>query len=162
MMLLRFSLTALGLAVAAAQEPLPPLPSLPDLPAAEEEQVDAAQEQAYREQIKAAEERLLAGVQKLHELHRVLLGVKDADSAAAAVPAIIRLTGELHDWAAGFSGLPAPSPEDLARLQGDIAPAIRRINARIANQADRLGSAEYYGCTDLAAALAQFVLRLRQ
>ena len=27
----------------------------------------------------------------------------------------------------------------------------RRINARIANQADRLGSAEYYGCTDLAA-----------
>ncbi len=118
MMLLRFSLPALGLAVAAAQEPLPPLPSLPDLPAAEEEQVDAAQEQAYREQIKAAEEHLLAGVQKLHELHRVLLGVKDADSAAAAVPAIIRLTGELHDWAAGFSGLPAPSPEDLARLQG--------------------------------------------
>ena len=44
------------------------------------------QDQAYREQIKAAEERLQAGVQKLHELHRVLLGVKDADSAAASVP----------------------------------------------------------------------------
>lgn len=160
---LRISLLCLALvAGASAQEasPLPSLPSLPDFSA--EESQSEEQDRVYQEQIRAAELHLQAGVQKLHDLHRVLLEVKDAESAAAAIPAIVRITGDLHDWAARFSDFPEPTPEDLERIQSELAPAIRRINSRIANQADRLGSAEYYGCTDLAAVLAQFVLRLRR
>ncbi len=116
---------------------------------AETSQNDAAQN------LPEGERRLRRGIILLGSLCQYMAGVRDHDSAEAAVPQIMRLCEELHQWSQSFSNLPPLSEVEVQMYEDRYLPAIRKINQVMEAQADRLGAAEYYGSRNLPAALVR-------
>lgn len=99
------------------------------------------------------ERRLRRGIILLGSLCQCMAGVRDYNSAEAAVPQVMRLCEELQQWSQSFSNLPPLSEVEVQVYEDRYLPTIRKINQVIEAQADRLGAAEYYGSRNLPAAL---------
>lgn len=117
--------------------------------AAETSQKDTAQH------LPEGERRLRRGLILLGSLCQCMAGVRDYNSAEAAVPQIMRLCEELQQWSQSFSNLPPLSEVEVQVYEDRYLPTIRKINQVMETQADRLGAAEYYGSRNLPAVLVR-------
>ncbi len=103
------------------------------------------------------EARIRAGIILLEQLHSLMAGIKDRDSADAAVAPIMRLIGEFQAWGQGFSALPPLDDETRMLYERRYLRTINALNANIRAQGERIASAHFYGSTRLPAALASLV-----
>lgn len=118
---------------------------------------EAAPPVSTQPKLPTAEEKIRTGIMLLAGLHDTMAGVKDKDSAEAAVAPIMRFISQLQNWGNSFNTLPPPDEETRQLYEQRYLPIIRQLNERIQAQADRLASAEYYGSRNLPAALIQLV-----
>ena len=105
-----------------------------------------------------AEQRIRAGIIMLGKLHELMSGIKDHDTAEAAIAPVMRLAAELNTWAQGFTALPPMNELEQAICEDQYLPIIRKLNAAIKLQGERLAAAEYYGSQHLPAALVKLAL----
>ncbi len=101
------------------------------------------------------EKLLRQGILMLVKLHQIMAGIKDNDTAEAAVPEVMRLCESLRQWPQGFTKLPPISEPEAQAYEENYLPIIRKINTQIEAQADRIAAAEYYGSRNLPAALVR-------
>ncbi len=128
-----------------AEEPSAPVPSAP------------LQERQQAPNIPPGEARIRAGIVLLGQLHDALAAVRDQDSAEAAVPPIMRLSRELQEWGQGFSAMTPLDEETRSLYENRYLPIINKINDHIRAQGERIAAAEFYGSTNLPAALVRLV-----
>lgn len=103
------------------------------------------------------EVRIRTGIVLLGYLHDTLAGIRDQDSAEAAVAPIMRLSRELQEWGQGFSALTPLDDETRSLYEKRYLPLIDKLNERIRAQGERIAAAEFYGSTNLPAALVRLV-----
>ena len=101
------------------------------------------------------EQRLRNGIVLLGTLCQYMAAVQNHETAEAAVPQMMRLRDELQQWTRSFNNLPPLSEPEVLVYEERYLPIIRKINKLIQTQADRLGSAEYYGSRTLPAVLVR-------
>lgn len=104
------------------------------------------------------EQRVREGLILLATLHDTLAGIQDQATADAAVAPLMRLQQQLQDWAQSFTTLPPLSEQEQQAYEERYLPIIKKLNARIRTQGDRLAAAEYYGSRDLPAALMHIAI----
>lgn len=109
-------------------------------------------------QLSEGEQRLRAGIVMLGNLHNILAGIQDNDSAENAVAPLMRLCGELNLWAQGFTALPPMTETEQVVCEDRYLPIIKKINYSIKSQGERLAAAEYYGSLNLPAALVKLAI----
>ena len=105
-----------------------------------------------------AEQKLRAGVILLHSLAQTMAGIKDKETADAAVPAIMRYSKEFPAWAQSFNALPPMEEMEQIIYEDQYLPLIENLNQIIKAQASRLAAAEYYNSTNLLTALVHLAL----
>lgn len=105
-----------------------------------------------------AEQRVRAGLILLSGLHDTLAGIRDHDSAEAAVAPLMRLHAALQEWAQSFTALPPLSEQEQQAYEEQYIPIFKKLNGRIRSQGERIAAAEYYGSRDLPAALIRLAL----
>lgn len=132
----------------SAQEPAP-------LPVADTAMPPAA---AAAPELPAAEQRVRAGIILLNSLHETLAGIRDRDTAEAAVAPLMRLHAGLQEWAQSFTALPPLSEHEQLAYEEQYIPIFKKLNGRIRSQGERIAAAEYYGSRDLPAALIRLAL----
>lgn len=103
------------------------------------------------------EARIRAGIVLLGHLHDTLAGIRDQDSAEAAVAPIMRLSRELQEWGQGFSALTPLDDETRSLYEKRYLPLVDKLNERIRAQGERIAAAEFYGSSNLPAALVRLV-----
>ena len=116
-----------------------------------------AQPQQETQQLSPSENHIRAGVVILAKIHDELGKVQDRDTAEAAVAPLMRLGEELTLWAKATASLPALSDLERMEMEDRYMPVIKRINARIKSQGERIAAAEFYGSRNLPAALVHIV-----
>lgn len=109
-------------------------------------------------ELPAAEQRVRAGIILLNSLHETMSGIRDRDSAEAAVAPLMRLRSALQEWAASFTSLPPLSEQEQQAYEEQYIPIFKKLNGRIRSQGERIAAAEYYGSRDLPAALMHLAL----
>ncbi len=109
-------------------------------------------------QLPEGEQRLRAGIVMLGNLHNILAGIQDNDSAENAVAPLMRLSNELNLWAQGFTALPPMTETEQAVCEDRYLPIIKKINNSIKSQGERLAAAEYYGSMNLPAVLVKLAI----
>lgn len=114
------------------------------------------------EQLSPVEQHLAKGIALLLKLEQVMAAVDSPETAQKAVQPIGLITAELGKWPQGFLTLPPLDEEQRLEYEDRYLPVIRRINKQIKLQGERLASAQYYGCRQLAASLVRLVLTLQQ
>lgn len=142
----------------AAPEPeiTPPMPHAEEVitsPPAESPSTDKS-----AEMLSEGEQRLRAGIVILGNLHNILAGIQDNDSAENAVAPLMRLCSELNLWAQGFTALPPMTETEQAVCEDRYLPIIKKINYSIKSQGERLAAAEYYGSMNLPAVLVKLAI----
>lgn len=105
-----------------------------------------------------AEQRLRKGMVMLHSLMQTMAGIKDKDTAEAAVPGIMRFTKAFPAWAQSFNSLPPMEEMEQIIYEDQYLPLIEELNKVIKMHAERLAAAEYYGSTHLLTALIHLAL----
>lgn len=133
-----------------AQE-LAPLPVAANTPAPQNA-IPAAPE------LPLAEQRVRAGLILLSGLHDTLAGIRDHDTAEAAVAPLMRLRAAMQEWAQSFTALPPLTEQEQQAYEEQYIPIIKKLNGRIRSQGERIAAAEYYGSKDLPAALMHLAL----
>jgi len=131
--------------LALAEEPSAPVPTAP------------VQERQQAPNLPPGEARIRAGIVLLGSLHDTLAGIRDQDSAEAAVPPIMRLSRELQEWGQSFSAMTPLDEETRSLYEKRYLPIINKINDHIRAQGERIAAAEFYGSTNLPAALVRLV-----
>lgn len=106
-------------------------------------------------QLPEGEKRLRHGIMLLGALYQSMAEINNKSAAEAAVPRIMQISDELQQWTRAFNNLPPLSEPEVLVYEERYLPIIRKINKLIQTQADRLGSAEYYGSRNLPAALVR-------
>lgn len=109
-------------------------------------------------QLPLAEQRVRAGLILLNGLHETLAGIRDRDTADAAVAPLMRLQGAMQEWAQSFTALPPLSEQEQQAYEEQYLPLFKKLNGRIRSQGERLAAAEYYGSRDLPAVLIRLAL----
>lgn len=109
-------------------------------------------------QLPEGEKRLRHGILLLGQLYQCMAEVNNKSAAEAAVPKIMQISEELRQWTQTFNTLPPLSEPEALIYEERYLPIIQKINKLIQTQADRLGSAEYYGSRNMAAALVRLAL----
>lgn len=104
-----------------------------------------------------AEHHICQGIVLLGALENILAGVKDTESARAAVAPLMQLTSELQQWGQGFATLPEPDDDTTRRCEKAYMPKIDQINIRLKSQAERISSANYYGSKELFETLKNLI-----
>ncbi len=139
-------------AVPSSSQDAPPVREIvqTDAPPAEQEQ--------DKNTLSPAEQRIRVGIIMLGKLHELMAGIKDHDTAEAAIAPVMRLAAELNTWAQGFTALPPMNELEQAICEDQYLPIIRKLNAAIKLQGERLAAAEYYGSQNLPAALVKLAL----
>lgn len=99
------------------------------------------------------EQRVREGLVLLATLHDTLAGIRDHDTAEAAVAPLMRLHRALQEWTQSFTTLPPLTEQEQQTYEEQYLPLFKKLNSRIRTQGDRLAAAEYYGSRDLPAAL---------
>lgn len=99
------------------------------------------------------EQRVREGLVLLASLHDTLAGIRDHDTAEAAVAPLMRLHRALQEWTQSFTTLPPLTEQEQQAYEEQYLPLFKKLNSRIRTQGDRLAAAEYYGSRDLPAAL---------
>lgn len=105
-----------------------------------------------------AEQRVRAGLILLSGLHDTLAGIRDHDTAEAAVAPLMRLHAALQEWAQSFTALPPLSEQEQQAYEEQYIPIFKKLNGRLRSQGERIAAAEYYGSRDLPAALIRLAL----
>ncbi len=113
--------------------------------------------EAEQPPLSEGEARIRAGIVLQGRLLTLLAHIEDHDSAEAAVAPLMRLIGEFQSWAQSFSTLPPLDDETRSLYERRYLPVISELNERIRAQGARLASAEFYGSSQLTAALARLV-----
>lgn len=109
-------------------------------------------------QLPQAEQRVRAGLVLLNGLHETLAGIRDHDTAEAAVAPLMRLHGAMQEWAQSFTALPPLTEQEQQAYEEQYIPLFKKLNSRIRSQGERIAAAEYYGSRDLPAALIRLAL----
>lgn len=104
------------------------------------------------------ERRLRAGIVILGNLHNILAGIQDNDTAEKAVAPLMRICNELNLWAQSFTALPPMNETEQAVCEDKYLPIIKKINYSIKSQGERLAAAEYYGSMNLPAVLVKLAI----
>lgn len=99
------------------------------------------------------EQRVREGLVLLSALHDTLSGIRDHDTAEAAVAPLMRLHRALQEWTQSFTTLPPLTEQEQQAYEEQYLPLFKKLNSRLRTQGDRLAAAEYYGSRDLPAAL---------
>lgn len=115
------------------------------------------QHQQAKQELSPGEQRIRAGIVLLGVLLDAMSKVQDKDTAEAAVAPVMRLSRELQTWGQGFASLPPLDEETQSVYEKRYLPIINKLNERIQLQADRIAAAEFYGSTNLPAALVKLV-----
>ncbi len=108
-------------------------------------------------ELPAGEARIRAGIVLLGLLLDTMSNIQDRDSAESAVPVIMRMSRELQTWGQGFAALPPLDEETQSVYEKRYLPIINKLNERIQIQADRIAAAEFYGSSNLPAALVKLI-----
>lgn len=119
---------------------------------------DSVEDSTPNPELPVAEQRIRAGILLLSRLSHCMSAINDKDSADAAVPVVMVLHADFNNWIQSFNSLPKTSQEEVESLTTIYLPIIKKANAAIHNQANRLHSANYYGSELLPAALSKLVL----
>lgn len=119
---------------------------------------DAPAEAPAAPDLPLPEQRVRQGLILLTGLHDTLAGIRDEDTANAAVAPLMRLHRALQEWAQSFASLPPLTEQEQRAYEERYIPIFQKISARIRTQGDRLAAAEYYGSRDLPAALIHLAL----
>ena len=106
-------------------------------------------------QLPEGEKRLRQGIMLLGMLYQSMAEINNKSAAEAAVPKIMQISEELQQWTRAFNNLPPLSEPEVLVYEERYLPIIRKVNKLIQTQADRLGSAEYYGSRTLPAVLVR-------
>lgn len=125
---------------------------------AEQKTTVVSPEEEQQVNLPPAEQKLRAGLILLHSLAQTMAGVKDKDTADAAVPAIMRYAKEFPAWAKSFNALPPLEEMEQIIYEDQYLPVIEKLNQIIKAQANRLAAAEYYNSPQLLTALAHLAL----
>ncbi len=110
------------------------------------------------EQLSEGEQRIRAGIVMLGNLHNILAGIQDNDTAEKAVAPLVRLCNELNLWAQSFTTLPPMNETEQAVCEDTYLPIIKKINYSIKVQGERLAAAEYYGSMNLPTVLVRLAI----
>lgn len=138
--------------------PLLPAQEAAPVPVAENAAAPQASAPAASPELPPAEQRVRAGLILLSGLHETLAGIRDHDTAEAAVAPLMRLHAAMQEWAQSFTSLPPLSEQEQRAYEEQYIPIIKKLNGRIRSQGERLAAAEYYGSKDLPAALMHLAL----
>lgn len=109
-------------------------------------------------QLSEGEQRIRAGIIMLGNLHNILAGIQDNDTAEKAVAPLVRLCNELNLWAQSFTTLPPMNETEQAVCEDTYLPIIKKINYSIKVQGERLAAAEYYGSMNLPSVLVKLAI----
>ena len=109
------------------------------------------------EQLSQADIHVRTGITLLAQLHDVLAKIQDKDTAEEAVPPLMRLEEALTRWSKSTAAMPPLSDLERMEMEDKYLPVIKRLNARIKSQAERVAAAEFYGSRNLPAALVHIV-----
>ena len=110
-----------------------------------------------QEQLSQADIHVRTGITLLAQLHDVLAKIQDKDTAEEAVPPLMRLEEALTRWSKSTAAMPPLSDLERMEMEDKYLPVIKRLNARIKSQAERVAAAEFYGSRNLPAALVHIV-----
>lgn len=158
--------TAMTAAIVSGQElpadmaaEAPEVPTHPSQPVPEVVQTpDDSTKAAVDSALSPGEQRIRVGLILLNSLYETMAGIKDKDTADAAVAPVMRIASELNTWAQSFTALPPMNETEQAMCEDAYLPIIRKLNAAIKTQGERLAAAEYYGSRHLPAALVKLAL----
>lgn len=137
----------------------PKVPTHPAQPVPEVVQTpDDTAKSAVDSDLSPGEQRIRVGLLLLNSLYETMAGIKDKDTADAAVAPVMRIAAELNTWAQSFTALPPMNETEQAICEDAYLPIIRKLNTAIKTQGERLAAAEYYGSRHLPAALVKLAL----